>query len=54
MYQLYIFLGYFFVFTLGFIVVSRDKLEGSMVFVRSVIDWAIFHNQEARVRVLRT
>jgi hypothetical protein len=54
LYQLYVFLAYFFLFTIIFLILSRSKLEESMLFVRSIIDWIIFHNRQARIRVLRT
>jgi hypothetical protein len=54
LYQLYVFLGYFFVGTVGFLLLSRAKLEESMLFVRSVISWILCHNRQARLRVLRT
>jgi hypothetical protein len=54
LYQLYMFLAYFFLYTIAFLVISRSKLEESMLFVRSIINWIVFHNRQARLRVLRT
>lgn len=43
-YQLYLFLGYFFGFTLMTLICIRGNMFQSMKFVRDVMNWMVFEN----------